>query len=80
MFFKRINRIDLIFFPQLPDEAEYHNSASAEKRNKESEMDAFSFITVLSAQISERLPSKRDDAFCLFSGKAKIYRLSCNPF
>jgi len=56
-----------------------HNSASAEKRAEESTIDAFPLALLFFDPMIERLPSKRDDSFCLSSGKAKISCLSCNP-
>jgi len=55
-----------------------HNSASAKKRAEELITGAFSLLYCVVGKMIEQLPLKRDYAFCLSSGKAKISFLSCD--
>jgi len=52
-----------------------HNSASAEKRAEKPMTGAFPLALRFVGTMIERFPLKRDDAFCLSSGKAKIKKI-----
>jgi len=56
-----------------------HNFASTKKRAKKPITGAFSLHYCIVGTMIEHLPLKRDYAFCLSSGKAKISFLSCDP-
>jgi hypothetical protein len=67
------------FFSRLPDEAEKTQFRFSGKKGQGINNEYFFLVLQFFGAMSERLPSKRDDAFCLSSGKAKISCLSCNP-
>ena len=79
MFSDRINRINLIIFHGFQMKPRKRNSASAEKGPRNQHWMLFPLHYCFVSAMSERIPSKRDDVFCLFPGKAKISCLSCNP-
>jgi len=93
MFSDRINWIDLIFFHgfyppgirlrrsrwRTGMKPRKHNFASTKKRAKKPITGAFSLHYCIVGTMIEHLPLKRDYAFCLSSGKAKISFLSCDP-
>ena len=73
------------FFSRLPDEAEKTQFRFSGKKGQGINSGCFSLVSQFFGAMSERLPSKRDNTFCLFAAcpaereKGKKSCLSCNP-